>query len=158
MRTLAVSLICSAVVVALAAPASAAAQPVIVHRQAFNESTPSFYMSCGSVDIVATASGVVTTKQFFDTSGALVAEAEAYSFTGTLYNADDKSRSLPYWGGGEKRWDYVRSTFLWTDMYQTIVDGQHKVLESGSYRVDRAGDGFLHGINADAAVLCSALA
>jgi hypothetical protein len=154
MRRTILLLVGALVAVLLTAPPAAASTPTIVHREPFAYTTPEFFgVSCTGFDVLFTASGVVTTKDFYDASGAFVREEVQFWFTGTLYNSSDLSKTVPYQGRGFIN-SWADGIVVNNDTYLALIDGTPVLLEAANYYNGSQSPSFLHGVQKEFDLLC----
>jgi hypothetical protein len=159
-----------AVVVALSlaaalcgATAAKADGPVITPVSRIVTTPIPFGASCGSFSILFTANVEGTNISFYDDNNRLVRQIRHVSFTGTLYNSSDLSKTVPYEGHFTRTFDAAAQTITLTGLnFLVMMPGQgvvairvgETVLDSLTGQVvSENGQGFA-GFTAD---VCSAL-
>lgn len=138
-----------------AAPASAV-KPDIVRHQHIDES--GVVVPVCEFGVLGAVSADHTWMDFYDQAGNLVRETLNFTFTGTLTNAGDATKSVPYEGRGFFIWDYQHGREMWHYNYNATIDGQSVKLVAGAdaYFYE-SGEYIFHGLlNWD--VACAALA
>jgi hypothetical protein len=151
-RLMIVSIIAATSLVSSAGPSSAAVPTSTRHVTGVDSG---FYISCPGFDVGYTAAYEVTITDFLDRGGEVARSTEHLQFTGTLFNENDPTRSLPYIGNA-----YFSNTadgLAATGNYVTQIDGRTVQLETGIARVDYStGEVVLHGLWQDE-LLCAPL-
>jgi hypothetical protein len=84
--------------------------------------------TCDGFIVLATFTSEYNIVSFYDDAGQLVKEIRHVSFTGTLYNSTDLSKSIPYEGRFTRTFDPVENTATYTGLH---------------FRVHIAGEGVL---------------
>jgi len=111
-------------VTALALAATAVADGPAITWNSSGTTTPQFFASCGSYNILFTFSAEGHRQSWYDANGALLREQRHVQFTGTLYNASDLAKQVTYDGSWERFYDASMQT--WT------ITGRH-------FRAERPG-------------------
>jgi hypothetical protein len=98
--------------IALVFAATAVADGPVITWNSSGTTTPRFFASCGSYNILLTFSAEGHRQSWYDANGVLVREQRHVQFTGTLYNSTDLSKQVTYDGSWERFYD--ASTQTWT--------------------------------------------
>lgn len=142
----------------VAAGAASASGPVISEN---NDTTPQSIIEwgdCPGFIIDATFMADRRNEDFYDSQGNLVLERRHVSFTGTLYNDSDPSRSLPYSGDFTRTFDFVNGTFTQTGLgTHVIVPGAGVINLSAGLFLATPDSVVQHGPDGDLTQLCAAL-
>jgi hypothetical protein len=104
-----------------------------------------FGVSCGSFNIVWTGDFQGTNISFYDDQNHLVRQIRHGSFTGTLYNSSDHSKSVPYDGSFTRRYDAETNTVTIEGLrFWVQLPGQGTVaLDAGQTIFDGLGPGIV---------------
>jgi hypothetical protein len=94
----------------IAATAAKADGPTITPVSLHLTTPIPFGANCGSFSILFTVDFTGTNITFYDDQNQLVRQIRHGSFTGTLYNAGDLSKSVPYDGSFTRRYDAATKT------------------------------------------------
>ena len=150
-RLLLVSIIAGAWLVSTAGPGLAAPPSSTHHIQGTDAG---LYISCPEFNVLFTATYEATFTDVLDGSGVVVRSTLHLQFTGTLSNASEPARSLPYQGTANFTWtaDGQRAT----GPYVAWISGKPLLLETGIAIIDSSGDVILHGLWQDQ-LLCGLL-
>jgi hypothetical protein len=97
-----------------------------------------FGVACQGFIVLFTVKSEYNIVSFYDDAGQLVKEIRQVSFTGTLYNSTDLSKSVPYEGDFTRTFDPVENTATYTGLHFRVhVPGEGVLaLEVGRDIVD----------------------
>jgi hypothetical protein len=103
---------------ALAVPATAVCEsgPVITPVSRVVTTPIPFGASCGSFVVLFTVDAEGTNISFYDDQDKLVKQIRHLHFTGTLYNSNDLSKSVPYEGALTRTFDAATNTVSLTGL------------------------------------------
>jgi hypothetical protein len=76
-----------------------------------------FGVACQGFIVLFTAKSEYNIVNFYDDAGQLVKQIRQVSFTGTLYNSTDLSKSVPYEGDFTRTFDAVENTATYTGLH-----------------------------------------
>lgn len=76
-----------------------------------------FGVACEGFIVLVTFKSEYNIVNFYDDAGRLVKEIRQVSFTGTLYNSTDLSKSVPYEGDFTRTFDPVQNTVTFTGLH-----------------------------------------
>jgi hypothetical protein len=127
-----------ALVLALAAATPAMAENP-EHTYGGTEVTvPAPFAACQGFIVLVTFKSEYNIVNFYDDAGQLVKQIRQVSFTGTLYNSTDLSKSVPYEGDFTRTFDAVENTATYTGLHFRVhVPGEGVLaLEVGRDIVD----------------------
>jgi hypothetical protein len=147
----------------LSATAASAGGPVITFANDPSPQTIIDWGDCPTFRIDATFMAERRNETFYDDVGNPVLQRRHVSFTGTLYNATDPSKSVTYSGDFTRTHDYAANTVRITGLNtHVIVPGSGVIYQvSGEFVIDlESGDNLVsHGPDgSDLTQLCKALA
>ena len=99
---------------------------------------PSPFAACEGFIVLVTFKSEYNIVNFYDDAGQLVKQIRQVSFTGTLYNSTDLSKSVPYEGDFTRTFDPVENTATYTGLHFRVhVPGEGVLaLEVGRDIVD----------------------
>lgn len=158
-----------AIVIALAtlvasafAATATASGPVITFNNDTSPQTIIEWGDCPTFQIDALFMAQRRNETFYDQAGDPVLQRRHVSFTGTLYNATDPSKSVTYAGDFTRTLDYATGIVRITGLNEHVVlPGQGPVLlGAGELEIDlTSGDTVVsRGPDGDLAAVCGALA
>jgi hypothetical protein len=104
-----------------------------------------FGANCGSFQIMWTGDFTGTNITFYDNQNQLVRQIRHGSFTGTLYNSSDLSKSVPYDGSFTRRYDAATNTVTIEGLrFRVQLPGQGTVaIDPGKTVFDGLGPGIV---------------
>jgi hypothetical protein len=76
-----------------------------------------FGVACEGFIVLVTFKSEYNIVSFYDDAGRLVKEIRHVTFTGTLYNSTDLSKSVPYEGDFTRTFDAVENTVTFTGLH-----------------------------------------
>jgi hypothetical protein len=76
-----------------------------------------FGVACQGFIVLVTFKSEYNIVNFYDDAGQLVKQIRHVSFTGTLYNSTDLSKSVPYKGDFTRTFDAVENTATYTGLH-----------------------------------------
>jgi hypothetical protein len=76
-----------------------------------------FGVACQGFIVLVTFKSEYNIVDFYDDAGQLVKQIRHVSFTGTLYNSTDLSKSVPYEGDFTRTFDAVENTATYTGLH-----------------------------------------
>jgi hypothetical protein len=76
-----------------------------------------FGVACEGFIVLVTFKSEYNIVNFYDDAGRLVKEIRHVSFTGTLYNSTDLSKSVPYEGDFTRTFDAAQNTVTFTGLH-----------------------------------------
>jgi hypothetical protein len=153
-------LIAAAVALGVAPASASASGPVITFD---NDTTPQSitdWADCPSFRIDATFMAQRRNENFMDANGNLILQRRHVDFTGTLYNAANPSRALPYEGHFTRIEDVAASTLTFDGLLSRVtLPGSGVIFLSAGVELnnDANGDVVTHGPDGDLTALCAAL-
>lgn len=146
-------------IASLAVPAAAQASGPVISEN--NDTTPQSIIEwgdCPTYTIDATYMANRRNEDFYDANGNLVLERRHISYTGTLYNHSDPSRSIPYEGTFTLTIDFAAGTVKNSGLGHVIVHGEGVIWLNAGYFLATPDSVVQHGPSGDMTQLCAALA
>jgi hypothetical protein len=92
--------------------------------------------TCDGFIPLITATSEYNIINFYDDAGRLVKQIRHVSFTGTLYNSTDPSKSIPYEGDFTRTFYPVENTVTFTGLHFTVHGASELALQVGREIVD----------------------
>src|SRR6266404_4028289 len=125
-------------VASLFAAAAVAGGPVITFNNDPSPRTITDWGDCPTFQIDALFMAQRRNETFYDADGNPVLQRRHVSFTGTLYNANDPSKSVTYTGDFTRTLDYAANTVRITGLStHVVVPGSGVIFQvSGTFVID----------------------
>jgi hypothetical protein len=129
----------------IAAAAARADGPTITPVSLHLTTPIPFGANCGSFNVLWTGDFTGTNITFYDDQNQLVRQIRHGSFTGTLYNSSDLSKSVPYDGSFTRRYDAAMNTVTIEGLrFRVQLPGQGTVaIDPGKTVFDGLGPGIV---------------